>query len=675
MSLFFVLLGVIQLWPAVDGLVAYDCSHPNLNISTISTKHVEPCIPYNRPIQNTTVVIQLIQLEESFAVPVHYCNIEITRIVTHCGMHSHASMVSGGLATYMLEMPVGDCRKAYTTQQVRLPGGKTLSDLQIGKEETRSIVFAGRVNENSDCQGTDFSDRYGSWSGVIVQGYVKYYLDKKIAQASADLDKVHLPTGISCRYTPGHCVDYEKGYAEWDTVRQESCSPHLHTVLYQGPATKIIESMLDGSQKTTYLVQTPNRLFALRIIGDYTQCPAKVHSTEHPRLVIQQQTEYPFLFPMTIPSPASLDMMTYVNTKFVYLDRTIGKSMQELYSEVEFRRCVVERKSLLNLLSMATAQPNEFAYALMEGPGYTAIAYGEVVHLIQCVPINVEIRKTQKCYKELPISHQNQSAFMTPRNRLLQTHGTEIACDVLLNSQFQLNSVWYGFTPSMHAAISPRVLSPYTNLTWEYISPSKLASAGIYTDDDLKTIQQQVLYAGEREAIENIVVRGVSGSSVDLQGINGIHIIPDEALHDAANKYWTKLWGWFSGFGNISAGVIGVIMVFRLIKFLLDSIVHGKALYEIYGLSIYLVGAIWDSVTTYLIHRRYSKASYKSETDHQDNSDLDKVVTINGNEEAKDILKSTAQSKEMTEAAKETPSTLYPILRPQPVPAVRGYNA
>ena len=43
-------------------------------------------------------------------------------------------------------------------------------------------------------------------------------------------------------------------------------------------------------------------------------------------------------------------------------------------------------------------------------------------------------------------------------------------------------------------------------------------------------------------------------------------------------------------------------MLCRLIKLMVDTIIHGYAIYRLYGFSIHLLGAIWNSVTQLLLH-------------------------------------------------------------------------
>ena len=47
---------------------------------------------------------------------------------------------------------------------------------------------------------------------------------------------------------------------------------------------------------------------------------------------------------------------------------------------------------------------------------------------------------------------------------------------------------------------------------------------------------------------------------------------------------------------------ISILMIFRLIKFILDTMIHGYVLYSLYGWSVHILGALWNSLTHLLLH-------------------------------------------------------------------------
>ena len=51
----------------------------------------------------------------------------------------------------------------------------------------------------------------------------------------------------------------------------------------------------------------------------------------------------------------------------------------------------------------------------------------------------------------------------------------------------------------------------------------------------------------------------------------------------------------------MSAGLLTVFMIIGVIKFTLDTIRHGYALHSLYGWSVHILGAFWNSLTQLLL--------------------------------------------------------------------------
>ncbi|CAH0395685.1 unnamed protein product [Bemisia tabaci] len=76
--------------------------------------------------------------------------------------------------------------------------------------------------------------------------------------------------------------------------------------------------------------------------------------------------------------PNAIDLPLYMNTKFVYIERHIGVEIDRMYQDQVYQRCKVETNTIQNLLTLSLISPEEFAYALMEESGFTAVVNGQV---------------------------------------------------------------------------------------------------------------------------------------------------------------------------------------------------------------------------------------------------------------------------------------------------------
>ena len=74
-------------------------------------------------------------------------------------------------------------------------------------------------------------------------------------------------------------------------------------------------------------------------------------------------------------------LFTYINSKFIYVERHIFGEMSKLYHDLLTYKCQLEQRIFKNSLIIATQAPEECAYDLMKGPGYMSIIAGEVVHM------------------------------------------------------------------------------------------------------------------------------------------------------------------------------------------------------------------------------------------------------------------------------------------------------
>lgn len=399
-------------------------------------------------------------------------------------------------------------------------------------------------------------------------------------------------------------MDIEQGETIWQPTPEEACSLQKHLVLYEGQANILGGDSEEEEVGMTYTVEAEQKIFALRTTEKYRACSFSIFKTEHPKLLIIPNTSGRFYFPRKPLEPGALDLLAYMNAKFVFVDKSLGKNLETLHRILSYQRCIAERKMLLTQLALAYIDPNEFAYAHTGEPGYMANTAGEVIHLVACVPVEVAVRKTERCFSELPVIWENLTYFMAPKTRILQRHGTEIPCSAFVRPMYQLGGRWYALTPQITPISDPQTLSPIQPGTFHYESPAGLAAGGIYDADEVEKLREQIMHPNERQAIANVIARGMAGQRPDLQGLSIAGVMDDTALTSIQDSIVKKLWNGFTLFGSLMSGLVGIFIVARGIKWLMDTFLHGKILYDLYGLSFALIGAIWDSVTSYLVHRR-----------------------------------------------------------------------
>ena len=135
--------------------------------------------------------------------------------------------------------------------------------------------------------------------------------------------------------------------------------------------------------------------------------------TEHPKLLIFETTRGNTSLKNKQLLVENMDLFTYINSKFIYVERHIFSKISKLYHDLSTHKCQLEQQVFKNFLIIVTQAQDEFAYHLVKGPGYMSIIV-EVVHIVKCIPIEVKFRQTDQCYLHLPIDKGNDKLFPTP---------------------------------------------------------------------------------------------------------------------------------------------------------------------------------------------------------------------------------------------------------------------
>lgn len=565
-------------------------------MTTISLLDVEKCQTNNNHLRNSEPEIQLLQLNQFSETKVQQCKIEITRTVTNCGWQSYASMVQNGYANYISIISRDDCYQAINSGRI-LISTTEIQGLNVNTTSSYTITFAGTVKNDGSCKGTSFADPYGSWDNVIVTGFAQITIATHIAKVNLKNDQIILQSGTTCKLTDGKCMDIEGGQTFWEpSPKHHECSSKIYSQLFKGIATK-----MQTNNEIYYTVVADDISFTLKTTGVTRSCGMYIFKTEHPKLFINELVTQHDEHKSTQISINNMDLFTYVNAKFVYVERHTKEQMRTLYENLYKHRCEMERQILMNSLAIATIMPDEFAFRLMKGPGYMAITAGEVIHITKCTPVEVALEKPDKCYDHLAVKRGNDSMFLTPRTHILVKRAAEIPCSAPLAYHYHINGGWFKFNPTLENSIEPSSLEPSPGPTWKYIGPKNLATSGIYSQEDIIKLNNRIMSPMEQRPVmtemTQQVLRGNPTNTISIA-----NALDDNALNSLAENIWDKTWGKFLKLGTVTSGILGVYMIIKFIKNILDIVIHGYALHQVFGWSYKLIGALWDSVSNFLLH-------------------------------------------------------------------------
>ena len=634
-----------------NALYGYDCADQMANITTVSLTEVGDCNIEEPKLNITQKYVQLLQINDFTSAQVFKCSVKITRVITHCGMHSHISRVQDGELSYFKDMSYSECMLLQATGDIIL-AGTHITGITGNSTVNKPVTFAGEVDHNSGCSGSTYIDPYGKWNNVLVAGWVEISISDYYAEVHLETNKIRLRSGVSCKLASTTCIDADGSRVFWSPLPEDSCNKNKYSILYQGQIDRI-EDTNEG--KVMYTLESQDITFALWKKGEQSVCGYKLARTEHPKLLVFEDAKESLFVKKDPIATANLDIFAYVNSKFLYVEKYIRGQLNRLYYDVLKSKCELERKVIINALSIATINPAEFGYRIMEERGYLGVVTGEVIHLLKCLQVEVVPRPTKECYDQLPVLRGNDEFFLAPRTRILLRTGTQIHCDKRLPPMYQLNGHWLRFLPDAISADPPEILKPQTKPTWKYNSPETLAIGGIYSEKDTSRLRDMILFPMEKPSVLNKIALGMSGRTINRQGMSLMGFFDEDLLEEIAENTWRKIWSNFLAFGSASAGFIGIILICRLIKLLIDTVVHGYAIYSLYGFSVHLIGSVWNSITQLLIHLGQDR-KYRRNIEDKNDEDVE--------ENRQDEVEPTAPSSQEMETKKlEVRNRIYPDLR------------
>ena len=123
------------------------------------------------------------------------------------------------------------------------------------------------------------------------------------------------------------------------------------------------------------------------------------------------------------------------------------------------------------------------------GPLRLNLFVAEVIYVIRCTPIKVNLVQIESCYNELPVLKNNKILkFLTPITRILIDQTTEVSCSTVLSLTFKINNVWFKFLPNPIPAKKPVILTPDSKITWKYEPIKNLATSGIYSETEIQDL-------------------------------------------------------------------------------------------------------------------------------------------------------------------------------------------
>ncbi|KAJ8980826.1 hypothetical protein NQ317_018406 [Molorchus minor] len=606
----------------VTGLIAYDCGDDNVDITAISLRNVARCPDPSSAYASESVDVTVLQRNDVGLQHVWSCLVEITRLITYCGMHSHSSVVAGGLLNYIYQVGSEECRQIHRYRTLKLYQ-QTIGGIVLNGTTTESVTLFGSLQTDGTCRGISYQENGKSWDNVVVAATVKIQVNDYFATVRLKENEISLKGGVVCPFLKGYCFDSTLGESTWDFQAQTDCQGHL-SLLYEGKAEKVTNVQ---TKEQYMVVNQESKIFAVTIIKKIQLCSLEVWQTEHPKLLIVEG--HIRAFPISaVLLPQNTDLTLYVNSKFLYIEQAYKRDLESLYIDTIHRRCLLQREILKNRLLLAPVVPDAVSQIIQDKEGYVGHVLGEVLYILRCIPKNVQIRRTEKCYQELPIRVDNQSKFMAPITRIIQEFGEEIQCNGITPPLYNIEGDWIGLTPHPTQKHPPKELEVTSDAQVKFQPIQPIGSKGLYTPDEIEKVQKLLTFGQERKVVENIIARRAAGMETGGQGFSTLGIFDPKEMKELARSTMKEMWGWFTDLGIFISGLTGFYFIFRIVKYLFGVAINGLHLYQTVGGGIALLACLWNTLTMWVIHRHHMEEGRASKDVANEREELGTIASV-----------------------------------------------
>lgn len=127
------------------------------------------------------------------------------------------------------------------------------------------------------------------------------------------------------------------------------------------------------------------------------------------------------------------------------------------------------------------------------------------------------------------------------------------------------------------------------------------------TGEEITKVHKTLTFGIERAAVNNLIARRIVGLEADTQGYSALRIFDQAEIKNIARSTLKYVWGWFTDIGMVMSGVIGIYVVVKAIKYTLNVIINGMAIYKAVGCGVTLVASLWNTLAVWVVSNHHNR--------------------------------------------------------------------
>ena len=440
--------------------------------------------------------------------------------------------------------------------------GTTITGVKRNGTGYFHVTLKGTLNVNMQCSGGTFIDGENEYTKVYVRDYIETYHKKYKANVELESEVVQFFEGYKANYADGYLFTSELGTCIWQ-ADPITCTD-LFSILYRGPAIRISANempMMLYINEPKVGGQLFVELMATKIICHHYI----VHETGVDGVLIQVSGDV--ALPSKEIDPVNMVLTRFTQVKSGFVFRKLQVDIFQHYSSIVYSNCYDRNQLFKMQIQQMMAHPDDMTlHVLIQEEGVIAKKLGDVVYLMQCKPVHVELRVPKYCTNELPVVYNGSEYYLLSVSSILTKRANKVQCTALTPVIHKAGGVWYrndGRTLIREKA--PKKLRTTKNsvrkLQFKDFHVAGFDQNGLYSAKDLKKTQLLFYTSHDIKLVNEDVGQGIlhgdNTYSYNLAPVSS----PTGFLHWAQNTLKELL----GPFAFITEGLGYVIMVLLIL--------------------------------------------------------------------------------------------------------------
>lgn len=582
--LFFILAANLERG---ETIAAYDCSNTEGRVLYKSLDLTEPerCPdPVNEYDAPITKRVQILHTDTSMPAIAHQCNIQISERVSRCG-HSSISFGSTWLSwERTVEVTPEQCRRAVMTGDLKIDGRDYT--VKVGERHQFNFYAYGGLDRDGNCVYGTFRAHGEDYQYSSLQVILEVHVQE--IRGTHDGLTLTLSNGLAAPLRDMVLNDVVEGTIVWK-VRDPKCEDTV-SQLYLGKAE--VHQKANGETGAIIMIKdsTTQQYAGLILKEKAGICGSECHATQIKGVAVCLLREMDEPIPERNFKDHFKQGQADLEARISFARFSTNLRVYRRFEEVQAAICEVERKTAWNKLQAVSGADNKHALIDLYGRGHQVMVTGAVAYIQKCPKVEVPKADFQNCTQEIPVIVGNDTMFVDPYTRILQTVATVVPCSDVMPVRWKIGGRWYCATPALHTCEAPRKLNLTTTVGFTPLGDfTEGAGFGLFSPaQKAQHASFQEAMTSRRAVIQSITNAATMGSHGGYPGSPLTQLNVDN-LRDHLGGFFFPL---FPLVGKLWYSIVTAMMVLTAVKILGTGLLRMLILYGERGCGCWMIGAM-----------------------------------------------------------------------------------